>query len=160
MHLTMKRLGLHPVPEAPAAASDSGSDEISEEEFEKLLDELHGDGTPGQTEIVPTVESAAPVSTILRMTSLRLLDDLHGKGKFDSTSVGSEGPSAPADSAAPAAGGDSDLITDDEFENLLTRCTDREVLLPQPTLRRLNRPQHQCQARSRTYIGPSAEATT
>ena len=38
-----------PVPEAPAASSDGGIDEISEDEFEALLDELHGSNAPGKS---------------------------------------------------------------------------------------------------------------
>ncbi|MEO0443131.1 MAG: chemotaxis protein CheA [Pseudomonadota bacterium] len=73
---------------AAAGAGGSDSDEITEDEFEALLDQLHGEGNgPGTG--TTTAESAA-----------------------------TDAP-APAASTAAAANVGGELITDDEFENLL-----------------------------------------
>ena len=115
---------LEEAPEPATQASDGGSiEEITEDEFEALLDELHGSGAPGQTaakQDEAPAPSAAPASDSEDITDDEfeaLLDQLHGKGQF-----GSESNSEPAKNEAPkaqeAAGGD-DEITDDEFEALL-----------------------------------------
>ena len=121
------------VDEAPAPASSSGDiDEISEDEFEALLDELHGSSAPGQSASAnpPTdnkSEVKAPASPSVDASSGNgdditddefeaLLDDLHGKGKF-SAAEESAAPSKPA-AQAVAPSGDEE-ITDDEFEALL-----------------------------------------
>ncbi|MCG8670936.1 MAG: chemotaxis protein CheA [Pseudomonadales bacterium] len=106
------------------AAADNDSDEISEEEFEALLDQLHGQGgAPGQNDqpaaaTAPAAEpeAAAPAGDEITDDEFEnLLDELHGKGKGPTTDA-----AAPEAAAAPAAAsGDSELITDDEFENLL-----------------------------------------
>ncbi|EEY44562.1 chemotaxis protein CheA [Vibrio mimicus] len=116
---------------------DKGSiDDITDDEFEKLLDELHGKGkAPGteQTKAPTAPVKAAPAASsdvsgdITDDEFEKLLDQLHGVGKGPSveSSVPSQ-PAAPkaADVAKPAAaaksapGGD-DLMTDEEFEKLL-----------------------------------------
>lgn len=93
---------------ASREASD-GSDEISEQEFEDLLDALHGKGG------APTIK--APATAVATATAdnddisedefENLLDELHGKGKFK----------APAQEAGKQP--DSSEISEDEFENLL-----------------------------------------
>lgn len=92
------------VDEAPAPASSSGDiDEISEDEFEALLDELHGSSAPGksapgQSSTSTKSEAKAPAAQSPDVKSPdvssgsgdditddefeALLDDLHGKGKF------------------------------------------------------------------------------
>jgi two-component system chemotaxis sensor kinase CheA len=96
--------------EPDQAAAAPGGEDITEAEFEALLDELHGKGK----------FSAAPASTSPAATNGEditddefeaLLDELHGKGKHGGTVA------ADANSAKQAAGGDE--ITDDEFEALL-----------------------------------------
>jgi two-component system chemotaxis sensor kinase CheA len=116
--------------ETESATSDTSGviDDITEDEFEALLDELHGTGgAPGKNETKETpaakpapAASAAPAGDddITDDEFEALLDELHGKGKFGGEA---EASSAPAPAAAPAAtpaGGD-DEITDDEFEALL-----------------------------------------
>ncbi|EKO3809704.1 chemotaxis protein CheA [Vibrio harveyi] len=119
-------------PAAPveAAPSSVGSvDEITQDEFEKLLDELHGKGSaPGAS--APAAPAApTPVSAPLLDSGditddefERLLDELHGVGKSPSASEVApvETPKAP-EPAAPAASAstDGDLMTDEEFEKLL-----------------------------------------
>jgi two-component system chemotaxis sensor kinase CheA len=85
-----------------SASTDSGDgDEITEEEFEALLDQLHGKGkitTAGASEEKPAEEPAAekPAETPAKADASSdeisddefeaLLDELHGKGKFNSAS--------------------------------------------------------------------------
>jgi len=118
-------------PAAPQAEIAAGSiDEITQDEFEKLLDELHGAGTaPGKPEGAP-VPPPAPAadadmgSDITDDEFEKLLDELHGVGKApgEGESAAAE-PAAPAPTpaapVAPAGAGDSDLMTDAEFEKLL-----------------------------------------
>ncbi len=106
-----------------ASGGGGGSeDEITEEEFEKLLDELHG---PGKISAAPAAAPAAPAASgggdeITDDEFEKLLDDLHGKGKFDGGVSKADAPASPPPSAPePAAGGDGELISDNEFEQLL-----------------------------------------
>ncbi|EPO5782487.1 chemotaxis protein CheA [Vibrio harveyi] len=119
-------------PAAPveAAPSSVGSvDEITQDEFEKLLDELHGKGSaPGTSApaapVAPTPVSAPSLDSgdITDDEFERLLDELHGVGKSPSASEVApvETPKAP-EPAAPTASAstDGDLMTDEEFEKLL-----------------------------------------
>jgi two-component system chemotaxis sensor kinase CheA len=150
-----------PVPEAAAekveetenVAVQSGADseqseDITDDEFEKLLDALDGkksEVASGSSESAPTVgglglddndmfldvsDESAVAETRDEITDDEitddefeaLLDQIHGSGK----------PAAPADSAgpdnetadttsAPVPSGSDDLITDSEFEDLLDR---------------------------------------
>jgi two-component system chemotaxis sensor kinase CheA len=130
--------------EAIASASsgviDKGSiDDINEDEFEKLLDELHGKGkAPGAQ---PPQASASTPAKAASVTSSdlngditddefeKLLDQLHGKGK--GPSIEAAAPAAPVapsttkatetpkPAAAKSAPGGDDLMTDAEFEKLL-----------------------------------------
>ncbi|SHM99287.1 chemotaxis protein CheA [Phytopseudomonas punonensis] len=93
----------------PAVAVAESSADISDSEFEQLLDAL-GD------------ESPPPASTSNDEISddefESLLDQLHGKGQFSAPEVAAPATAAQAAASAPAAGG-GDEITDDEFEALL-----------------------------------------
>ncbi|ENM3847835.1 chemotaxis protein CheA [Vibrio cholerae] len=130
--------------EATASASsgviDKGSiDDINEDEFEKLLDELHGKGkAPGAQ------PPQAPASTPAKAASVassdingditddefeKLLDQLHGKGKGPSLETAApaapvtpstpKATETPKPAAAKSAPGGDDLMTDAEFEKLL-----------------------------------------
>ena len=107
---------------SPAASSAGGSiDEISDDEFESLLNELHGsDGAPGRDAKLPppaTTELASEDITDDEFEAI--LDQLHGKGSFVPGEAADEAPAAKAPEAkAPAAAGGDD-ISDDEFESLL-----------------------------------------
>ncbi|WP_334012814.1 chemotaxis protein CheA [Alteromonas sp. S167] len=110
-------------PSQPAASNtEGGIDEITEDEFEALLDELHGSSAPGKSSssaAAPTTSASASSDSddITDEEFEALLDDLHGKGKFSSAE--DDAPkAAPAPAPASPAGGD-DEITDDEFEALL-----------------------------------------
>ncbi|HBO3891957.1 TPA: chemotaxis protein CheA [Pseudomonas aeruginosa] len=110
-------------PEAPA---QSGSSDITDDEFEQLLDALQGDEAPASA---VAEASAAPAGDEISDAEFEaLLDELHGKGKFGDVPEAAGTPAAPAAAApaaapaepgkAPAAAG-GDEISDDEFESLL-----------------------------------------
>ncbi|RND29535.1 chemotaxis protein CheA, partial [Vibrio cholerae] len=108
----------------------------NEDEFEKLLDELHGKGkAPGAQ---PPQASASTPAKAASVTNSdlngditddefeKLLDQLHGKGKGPSIEaaapVAPSTPKAtetPKPAAAKSAPGGDDLMTDAEFEKLL-----------------------------------------
>jgi len=98
-----------------AAASASTSDEITEDEFEALLDQLHGKGKIGgaaPAAAEPEAAAATGSDEISDDEFESLLDELHGKGRHGGIpkSDGDEGEST---------GADGQLISDDEFESLL-----------------------------------------
>lgn len=108
--------------------ADGGIEDITEDEFEKLLDELHGDGAPGRTtEAAAQAEKAEMPSQsgnddITDDEFEALLDELHGKGQFTAAEDNAPAEKQAASPAAPAsnkASGGDDEITDDEFEKLL-----------------------------------------
>ncbi|HEY5597767.1 MAG TPA: chemotaxis protein CheA, partial [Kiloniellales bacterium] len=111
---------------APSAAASPDADAITEDEFEALLDELHGQGqAPG---------AATAGGEITEDEFEQLLDELHGKGRKPGVAKAPAGTKSgagkkektvapppvvptPASAAPPAVGADE--ITDDEFERLL-----------------------------------------
>ncbi|WP_217529825.1 chemotaxis protein CheA [Vibrio cholerae] len=130
--------------EAIASASSGvigkGSiDDINEDEFEKLLDELHGKGKapgaqPPQASASTPAKAASVASSDINGDITddefeKLLDQLHGKGK--GPSIEAAAPAAPVTpptpkatetpkpAAAKSAPGGDDLMTDEEFEKLL-----------------------------------------
>ncbi|MEZ8106506.1 chemotaxis protein CheA [Vibrio cortegadensis] len=131
---------------APAESStiSSSLDEISQDEFEKLLDELHGKGTApnAATPSAPVTSSSiasAPVASAPSSTASvlasdgditddefeKLLDELHGAGQSPSAASESAAPVTPPPAPTPAPVATSsfsnadDLMSDEEFENLL-----------------------------------------
>ena len=143
-----------PLPTTPTsvsgAESSTGSaiagdsvDDITQDEFERLLDELHGHGrgpsaASGQEaqptsppplakpDIVNDIQSES--GDITDDEFERLLDELHGAGKGPGNSdyaspVASEAQepavAAPVSSSSAADSSNDDLMTDDEFERLL-----------------------------------------
>ncbi|MFB4370557.1 MULTISPECIES: chemotaxis protein CheA [unclassified Pseudomonas] len=95
------------VPAEPEVAAVEPSADISDSEFEQLLDAL-GDEAPAQP--------AAAADEITDDEFESLLDQLHGKGQF-SAPAAEPVATAPAEPVAAATPGDE--ITDDEFEALL-----------------------------------------
>ncbi|RJG49041.1 chemotaxis protein CheA [Motilimonas pumila] len=95
-----------PEPVVEASPSSAGVDEISDDEFERLLDELHGSsGSPtAKAEATPAPEASGDI-TDDEFESL--LDELHGKGKHSGPAVVEPSPA------------ESENIDDDEFERLL-----------------------------------------
>ncbi|WP_148862353.1 chemotaxis protein CheA [Marinobacter fonticola] len=99
-------------PESEAADTSSaegdGDSDITDDEFERLLDALEGEGE------APSGENASSASgdDISDDEFEQLLDNLHGQGKH-----GGAPAAAADDTSAKSAGGDD--ISDDEFESLL-----------------------------------------
>ncbi|MEV1991181.1 chemotaxis protein CheA [Pseudomonas aeruginosa] len=101
-------------PEAPA---QSGSSDITDDEFEQLLDALQGDEAPASA---VAEASAVPAGDEISDAEFEaLLDQLHGKGKFVPPAVSAEPAQVPAEAVEPAAAAAGDDISDDEFEALL-----------------------------------------
>lgn len=104
-------------PEPVIQEDNAPTDEMTEDEFERLLDELHGGGSV-QPSTVEAPQESTPVEDAVATDSDEisddefesLLDELHGQGAF------SAGISE-SDSGASASS--SDEINDDEFESLL-----------------------------------------
>jgi len=118
--------------ETAASEAEHGpvTDEITDDEFESLLDQLHGKGqfsapASAAAPAVPVAPDAAAAKTGDEITDEEfeaLLDQLHGKGKFEPVGsvAGSSAEAAGAESAKDSAhAASSDEITDDEFEALL-----------------------------------------
>ncbi|MDS9546732.1 chemotaxis protein CheA [Pseudomonas aeruginosa] len=108
-------------PAEPAAPSEapaqSGSSDITDDEFEQLLDALQGDEAPASA---VAEASAAPAGDEISDAEFEaLLDQLHGKGKFVPPAVSAEPAQVPAEAVEPAAAAAGDDISDDEFEALL-----------------------------------------
>ncbi len=119
-----------PVLEQPAAeeapATPSGSDDITEDEFEALLDELHGSGKHGGA---PAKESAVAAKPSVKPETKSgsdditedefdaLLDELHGEGKHGGIPQ-QNAPEAAAPQPKPVAK-ESEDITENEFDALL-----------------------------------------
>ena len=99
---------------APAAAEpESAGGDITDNEFEQLLDSLNA--VKAQAEApAPAAVAAGGSDDITDAEFESLLDQLHGKGQF---AVDAVAPAAEPAAAAPAAA--STDITDDEFEALL-----------------------------------------
>ena len=119
-----------------APVSGGESEDITDDEFEQLLDALDGDAAstaaaPAASDDVglgdddiffdvsdePVVESTSDEITEDEFEAL--LDQIHGSGK--GATSGSEKAPEEAKPAEAAPSGDSDLITDSEFEDLLDR---------------------------------------
>ncbi|WP_459745034.1 chemotaxis protein CheA, partial [Pseudomonas sp. 3A(2025)] len=106
---------------APVSAPVPASDEITDDEFEALLDQLHGKGSFDADKATPVAASAPAVAIAKAETKPEtkpasdeitehefenLLDQLHGKGKFEPDAVAAAVSAAPAPvakAAAPAA---------------------------------------------------------
>ena len=101
----------------------SSSDEITDEEFEALLDDLHGKGKYSESiEDKPALgsyEEDKKNDEITEDEFESLLDDIHGKGSFSSTNAATP----VSDDEKPAGSYEenkkNDEISEDEFEALL-----------------------------------------
>ncbi|WP_417223810.1 chemotaxis protein CheA [Amphritea sp.] len=127
--------------DVPGANSAGASDLITEDEFDDLLDQLHGaHGAPG---------ISAPVSDLITEDEFdNLLDTLHGPGgapgvKPVDTRADDEfdlllGATEPASPVMPTSAVSDDLIDDDEFEHLLDDLQSKgegafAAITPKPT---------------------------
>ncbi|MFC3095029.1 chemotaxis protein CheA [Alteromonas sediminis] len=116
-------------PQTATVSAEGGNiDEITEDEFEALLDDLHGKGTgPGAapnstaTDSQPAENSSASSDSedITDDEFEALLDELHGKGKFVASEESSATASSSDSGASESAESNDEEITDDEFEALL-----------------------------------------
>lgn len=111
-----------------AGGSSGLIEEITEDEFEALLDELHGTGgAPGAA-----AKTAAPASSPASQSAAAggseditddefeaLLDELHGKGQFGVDAAPASPPPAPKPAQPAVSAGGDEEISDDEFEALL-----------------------------------------
>lgn len=103
-----------------AASEDSG--DITDDEFEQLLDALEepAAASAAPANPAPVVSNAAADDDEITDDEFEaLLDQLHGKGK-PAVAVTPE-PVAVAPASSPASAGGDDTITDSEFEELLDR---------------------------------------
>ena len=106
------------------SVSDAEIDEITEDEFESLLDELHGKGQGPAVE-KPVASSSDFSGDITDDEFDSLLDELHGVGSFGEVTIKPEQndanktPVEPATPAANTVNSSDDEISDDEFEALL-----------------------------------------
>jgi len=109
--------GADPVDE-PEVASDSsgGIDDITEDEFESLLDELHGSG---KGPAVVEKQSASNNDDITDDEFESLLDELHGSGSFGAVSADAPKATPAPVSHSKASSQSDEEITEDEFESLL-----------------------------------------
>ncbi|OIM99563.1 chemotaxis protein CheA [Idiomarina sp. MD25a] len=110
------------VPSASGTADDASVDDIQEDEFEALLDELHGKGQgPGANKSSgsePSKDQSKASSKdgddeITDDEFEALLDELHGSGKAPTSAEKKQ------EEQKSVSKSDSDEITDDEFEALL-----------------------------------------
>ncbi|MGQ7861926.1 chemotaxis protein CheA [Pseudomonas sp. 32A] len=102
-----------PVVEAVAEPVAEPAGDVTDSEFEQLLDSLNAVKAEAEA---PAASTPAMVPTTEDITDAEfesLLDQLHGKGQFAPDAVAAA--PAPTEAAAPA----SNEITDDEFEALL-----------------------------------------
>ena len=122
---------------ASAAPVAEESDDITDDEFEQLLDALDGEAAKSEAatsnvdeqgldddglflDVNEEPASESESDEITEDEFEALLDQIHGPGKGATSAVDSaaEAPSVPDE---PAASGSDDLITDSEFEDLLDR---------------------------------------
>ncbi|WP_395344285.1 chemotaxis protein CheW [Ningiella sp. W23] len=121
-----------PTPElSDSAADQEGIDEITEDEFEALLDELHGDKGPSAKQNEDSAKNDSQASSASNNDASAsedisddefeaLLDDLHGKGSFKADAGANKSISNDSkDTSNATTGSDDDEITDEEFEALL-----------------------------------------
>ena len=109
-----------------SAGRDGSVDDITDDEFEALLDELHGSKQAPGASKTPAVEPAGS-DEMSDDEFEALLDELHGPGKISanagtqasvSSAAAGTAPVASAAASAPTTTADEN-ISDDEFEALL-----------------------------------------
>ena len=112
-----------------SGASGEDAGDITDDEFEQLLDALGDDNasesSQGSGGDQHQASSSGGDDEISEDEFEALLDQLHGEGKFSGAAVSTDiddpdkGASESAEPAPSNSGGGDDLISDDEFENLL-----------------------------------------
>jgi two-component system chemotaxis sensor kinase CheA len=105
------------------AGADHNIDEISEDEFEALLDELHGENNSpakvDKTVINDSNTDDASDTDISDDEFEALLDELHGEGSFKTDASAISSKDKVDTTATEPSKGDDDEISEDEFEALL-----------------------------------------
>ena len=99
----------------------TASDEISEAEFEDLLDSLHGNGGSPTAKASTQNEAklATPADEISEEEFDNLLDELHGKGQFSKASVAVEKQDTESHKGKPPSSVKDDEISEIEFQAVL-----------------------------------------
>ena len=104
-----------PVVEA-APVEPAASDDITDAEFEHLLDTM----SAAKADAAPAAQAPEAASDEITDQEFEsLLDQLHGKGQFAPDAVAAPAPAPVAAAQSSGAAPASDEITDDEFEALL-----------------------------------------
>ena len=122
--------GGNPAAGAPPATNENtgGAELITDDEFENLLDQLHGSGKPGDVKKTDAAETGRAASADELITDDEfedLLDQLHGSGSpgekktMPAEAVQQDNKEESAAAKTARSSSDAELITDDEFENLL-----------------------------------------
>ncbi len=91
-----------PEPEPEPVAEKSGDDEITEDEFEALLDELHGGAPSGKTASTTPDDSASGSDEMTQEEFEALLDELEGKQSAPAETAEKPAP-APTETASKPA---------------------------------------------------------
>jgi len=106
---------------AAEVAATSAEGDITDQEFESLLDALDGKngGSATGDQTVATSPATTESDEITEDEFDALLDEIHGKGSFGSIEQSTEASAASKESEAPPAGGGNDEISEDEFDALL-----------------------------------------
>jgi two-component system chemotaxis sensor kinase CheA len=104
-----------------SSAAPKTDDEITEDEFDALLNQLHGSGAPGINDEPADNASPSAVSSdeITEDEFEELLDKLHGEGSTSNKTEDKSAKNVDEPKVVTPAGADSNLITEDEFESLL-----------------------------------------
>ncbi|MEC6795937.1 chemotaxis protein CheA [Photobacterium sp. S4TG1] len=115
-----------------SAIAANSVDDITQDEFERLLDELHGVGnspSSSSTAVIANTVTSVESNDITDDEFERLLDELHGSGNapgagssfaaVDISTTTSVTPPMPSSENENLAVVSDDLMTDDEFESLL-----------------------------------------
>lgn len=116
--------------EEVAETTSTSTDEITEDEFENLLDEIHGNGTPSVSKPQPSPPPAAQSDEISEDEFENLLDQIHGNA---APGVANAKPAPAAVAPTPAAVTESsDDISEDEFEALLDELQGKKKVVAAP----------------------------
>ena len=97
------------------SSAESGDDEITEDEFEDLLDALHGKGSSPTPAKADTPDS----DEITEEEFEQVLDQLHGKGKFSAEKIVAGATESADEKTAENTATSSDEITEEEFEKVM-----------------------------------------
>ncbi|QBL09848.1 chemotaxis protein CheA [Rheinheimera sp. D18] len=107
-------------PVSASPASSSNIDEITEEEFEKMMDELHGKKAAAPVVSSPVTPAASAGNDDITDDEFEaMLDQLHGKGAFIPESAEQKKTVTPPKAPVTNNSKTNDEIDDAEFEALL-----------------------------------------